>query len=234
MQPLYLRQYIAHTGFSQCYLCGLALTPNDNIWCQDCRQRYFVAYSCCSRCGLATNSPIDICGQCMKSPPPWDRLISVSNYQFPLNEYVHKLKYKKQYWLANDLSSLLAEKIDRSAPIITSVPLHWSRFVKRSFNQSDYLAYYLSKHLPQCHYQPMIFKRIKATKNQQSLTKKERKTNLLNAFALNKLPKTDHIAIVDDVVTSGSTVRQLCYLLKKEGIKRVDIYCICRTPEPNS
>ena len=77
---------------------------------------------------------------------------------------------------------------------------------------------------------PHGFCRIRHTKVQKQLTKKEREKNLYQAFILKAKQLPDHVAIVDDVVTTGSTVTELTHLLQHEGVKRVDIYCICYTP----
>jgi len=83
----------------------------------------------------------------------------------------------------------------------------------------------------------VLFKRIRSTASQQGLTKSARKSNLKGAFAMRNANFSaldySHIAIIDDVVTTGSTVYQLCQLLLEVGVKRIDIYCICRTPEPS-
>lgn len=69
----------------------------------------------------------------------------------------------------------------------------------------------------------------KATLDQSSLQLKERKKNIKDAFiVLHKLPK--HIAIIDDVMTTGETVKQLAIILKKHGVKKVDVWCLARTP----
>jgi predicted amidophosphoribosyltransferase len=74
-----------------------------------------------------------------------------------------------------------------------------------------------------------MFKRIKSTPSQQGLNREQRVRNLRHAFALNNHPNHTHIAIIDDVVTTGSSVRQLCNLLFDVGVEKIDIYCICRT-----
>jgi predicted amidophosphoribosyltransferase len=66
------------------------------------------------------------------------------------------------------------------------------------------------------------------------MDKKQRKENVRQAFHLRKSINFEHVAIVDDVLTTGSTVHQLCELLLDAGVKTIDIYCICRTPEPSS
>lgn len=172
------------------------------------------------------------CGQCLASPPLWHRLYCVGDYIFPLNHTVHKLKYEGQFWQARNLSALLAPRIDEPAPLITSVPLHWQRRLTRGFNQSELLANQLSKQLINATCDHQLIKRKRATPQQKGLSKVQRKQNLQHAFALQRKPNQKHIAIVDDVVTTGSTIQQICKLLLEVGVERIDIYCICRTPEP--
>ncbi|HAS6252855.1 TPA: ComF family protein [Vibrio vulnificus] len=112
--------------------------------------------------------------------------------------------------------------------------MHWRRQWLRGFNQSDVLAAQLARRLNR----PFLahaFTRLLHTPPQQGLNKQQRQRNLAGAFRLNRsalphaIPK--HVAIVDDVVTTGSTVRQLCQLLLAVGVESIDIYCLCRTPE---
>ncbi|MCG9554202.1 ComF family protein [Vibrio sp. Isolate31] len=144
------------------------------------------------------------------------------------------MKYADKFWFARDLSKLLASRIKHPAPLITSVPLHWRRYAHRGFNQSQLLANYAAQELGVKN--EVLFRRVHSTASQQGLNKSARLHNLKNAFALRKhnfqgaVPS--HVAIIDDVVTTGSTVYQLCLLLLEVGVKRIDIYCICRTPEP--
>jgi ComF family protein len=143
---------------------------------------------------------------------------------------VHKFKYERQFWHASKLSILLAGRIDRKPDLITSVPLHWTRYWWRGFNQSEQLAMALSRDLD-VEYRS-LFRRVRATPQQQGLSKKERESNMQRAFELRGEVKFQHVAIVDDVLTTGSTVTHLCQLLLDAKVKTVDIYCVCRTPEP--
>jgi ComF family protein len=174
----------------------------------------------------------------MTNPPPWQRLFCVGDYHYPLSGYIRQLKHQNQPQLARDLSWLLAKQIPSPAPFITSVPLHWQRQLKRGFNQSALLSTHLTRHLNQSGHQVRcdnrLFRRIKATQPQQTLDKQQRLRNLNGVFRLNHKPAVSHIAIVDDVVTTGSTLRYLCQQLLDIGIESIDIYCICRTPEPSS
>jgi ComF family protein len=128
---------------------------------------------------------------------------------------------------------LLAPRILTPAPQICSVPLHWQRQIQRGFNQSERLAYYLNQHFDS-ELLPSLFRRTEATPAQKGLNKQQRKQNLTHAFTLRSCKAIEHIALVDDVVTTGSTLEQLCKLLLEVGVKRIDIYCICRTAEPES
>ena len=170
-----------------------------------------------------------LCGRCLRSPPRWDRLYCVGDYQPPLSQLIHKFKYERQFWHASKLASLLASRVGRQPDLLTSVPLHWRRYWWRGFNQSELLALDIAKSL-QVKYQP-LFRRARSTVQQQGLSKMERKKNLSRAFSLRVSVLPEHVAIVDDVVTTGSTVAHLCQLLLDAGVKTVDIYCVCRTPE---
>ena len=215
----------------QCLLCRLPIeTHQTGAWCKTCLT-YFSPQPRCQQCGLPTLITVPQCGQCLANPPPWQRLYCVGDYIFPLSHTIHQLKYEGQFWQSRHLSALLTQRIDTPAPLITSVPLHWQRRLKRGFNQSALLASQLSQQLgASCDNQ--LIKRNRATPQQQGLSKLQRKQNLKHAFTLRHRPTHKHIALVDDVVTTGSTVQQICQLLLEVGVERIDIYCICRTPEP--
>ncbi|GAD87949.1 GntX protein [Vibrio halioticoli NBRC 102217] len=193
-------------------------------------------------CGVNTVTPMERCGQCITDPPPWDKLICVGEYQAPLSGFIQKLKYRRQVWHAKELAALLAKQIESPAPVLLSIPLHWRRHLWRGFNQSDYLAESLYQCLtertqvPIC-FLPKAITRSKMTKNQMGLNRRQRLINLKKAFLLSpkyltKLQDQPHVALLDDVVTTGSTVAEICVLLKEKGVQRIDIYCICRASRP--
>ncbi|MFM2588533.1 ComF family protein [Vibrio sp. TBV020] len=125
---------------------------------------------------------------------------------------------------------LLLPRIDIPAEVVTSVPLHWRRKWRRGFNQSELLAASIAKRIERP-YIP-LFERIRSTQQQKGLNRQQRHMNLNGAFKLKSSKTYRHVAIVDDVVTTGSTVQHLCKLLLDSGVKSVDIYCVCRTPDP--
>jgi len=225
---------------SQCGLCRLPIqTPSYTHslrWCKHCLQ-LLTPVKRCQRCGLTLQKEEarmgNICGECLVEPPPWRRLYTLGDYDFPLSQEVQRFKDHGETWHIKALTEQLAQRIPTPAPVITSVPLHWQRYLRRGFNQSDVLARYLAKQL-QTHFDSKIFRRVKHAQSQRGNTKVNREKNLKGAFILNKRPQSSHVAIVDDVVTTGSTIRQLCYLLLEVDVESIDIYCICRTPAPHS
>ncbi|MEF1308707.1 phosphoribosyltransferase family protein [Vibrio mytili] len=227
---------------SQCGLCRLPLThestSNPLRWCPSCLAHLAPEHRCI-QCGLAlpddeqTSPNPTICGDCLSDPPPWQYLFTLGNYGYPLSQEVQRFKDHGESWHVSAMTQLLAARIPGPTPLITSVPLHWRRYLQRGFNQSDVLARHLAKHL-NGEFDSSIFRRVKHSASQRGRKKSSREQSLKGVFVLNKKPTSSHVAIVDDVVTTGSTIRQLCYLLLEVGVERIDIYCICRTAAPDS
>ncbi|QMV15799.1 phosphoribosyltransferase family protein [Vibrio spartinae] len=224
-----IQHAVRHRTPRLCALCELPLTAWDHHWCASCLT-YFQSTPRCTRCGLSMPFPTDRCGTCLQSPPLWNALYCLGDYAYPLAPMIHQIKYGRQFWLIPPLAALLAQVIPSPAPLLLPVPLHWRRYLYRGFNQSDLLAHHLSQALS-VSYQTKLLQRIRSTPPQEGLHKNEREQNLRKAFMLRNRPSAKHIAIVDDVVTTGSTISQLCQLLLEVGVEYIDIYCLCRTPE---
>lgn len=227
-----MKKYTTDLFSPQCELCGLTIGTSARLsWlCEYC-ELHFLPQSRCSRCGLPTVIATLECGTCLRTPPLWQRLYCVGDYQAPLSSYVHKLKYQGQFWQASKLAQLLAVQIEQPAELITCVPLHWRRHWLRGFNQSEMLAISLADKLERPY--QSLFRRVRATSPQLGKNRRQRLANLRNAYIMNRSLTAKHVAIVDDVLTTGSTVQQLCKLLLDAGVKTIDIYTICRTPEPS-
>lgn len=224
---------ISRSLYRLCPLCHLPMDSHQHFWCSFCRQ-IFRSTRRCSRCGLPIETEGTICGRCLSSPPLWHRLTCIGDYNFPLNQYIHQIKHQRKFWLISPFADLLNDKIllHKNRPQLMSfVPLHWERFLIRGFNQSEQLAQAIANKqgIPN----QTLFTRQRKTPPQQGLSREQRWKNLSNAFCLKRSPSVEHIALVDDVVTTGATLSWLCKILLDVGIKYIDIYCICRTPEPN-
>ncbi|WP_411572008.1 MULTISPECIES: ComF family protein [Vibrio] len=203
--------------------------PGSWLLCQACLEGLSIP-SRCQCCGMTTLHPVAQCGHCLSQPPPWRQLYCVGDYTPPLSDYVQQLKFARQLHYVEVLADLLALQVQPNIQMITYVPLHWHRQLWRGFNQSEFLARALAQRLGlPCR---ALFKRTRATRSQRGMDRQQRQRNLRGAFTLTKsVTELQSVAIVDDVVTTGSTVQQLCKLLLDAGVKSVDIYCICRTPE---
>ena len=212
----------------QCQLCRLPLRRGDKVWCRNCLTR-FPQPPYCGRCGATTLEPTSQCGRCLSSPPPWQQLYRLGEYDFPLRQLVHQLKFSRKFWLAKPLGSLLARQISHPAPVLIPVPLHPLRRLYRSFNQSTLLARAIASETGGLCLADALC-RTRHTQVQRRLSKSERKKNLHRAFILKAKQLPSHVAIVDDVVTTGSTVAEMTRELQWHGIEQVDIYCLCYTP----
>jgi ComF family protein len=158
--------------------------------------------------------------------------VFVTDYCQPLKRLVQRFKFNATVALAQALARLLLLKVrstSRQKPdCIVSVPLHSRRAWRRGFNQSDLLANHLSRWL-QCDYFPKGIRRVRATQTQHQLNARRRRNNLKGAFRVDFPVAGRHIIIVDDVVTTGSTVAEIARLLKKQGAATIQVWCLCRT-----
>ncbi len=234
---------------SHCILC---LQSCDSLCCNPCSSDLPWIVNACYNCGIplsdyeiSTNKSAS-CGGCLNRPPSYDHCIPAFIYTSPIDSLISRFKNQRDLTAGHALSLLLWRQIsshlDRSdclsnintkntrPDIISPVPLHWRRQLTRSFNQSAFIAQQLSR--LSCIPLSNSSKRTIPTPKQQQLTRSQRLRNLKNTFEVNAAKvKGKHIAIVDDVVTTGATAEALSTALKKAGAKRVDVWCISRTPK---
>lgn len=217
-----------------CWLCLSPLAMEHWGICSYCQRALFVEHPCCPRCGLPAMGGNLPCGRCQLQAPPWHHIVSISDYQPPLSTLVQRLKFQNATALALALSRLIVLKIREQryrlprADLLLSVPLHHRRAWHRGFNQSDLLARRVSKWL-NIYYAPQALVRNRATRVQHKLGAKARKRNMANAFSLEMPVAGRHIAIIDDVVTTGGTAGEIARLLIRHGAATIQIWCLCRT-----
>jgi len=177
-----------------------------------------------------------ICGECFKHQAPFERVVSVFRYDFPIDSLIQKIKYQHQrYWLKS-LSTLLAIKIKQTylpnelPEILIPIPLHPRKKRIRSYNQAEIISQYLSHQLGINSHNKILIK-TKLTESQTSLSKKDRAKNLKGSLMLNKKAEVrgKYIAIIDDVITTRATTELATKILIKAGATRVDIWSIART-----
>ncbi|WP_039057732.1 DNA utilization protein GntX [Enterobacter sp. Bisph1] len=219
-----------------CWLCRMPLMLSHWGVCSGCARAMKGREKMCPVCGLPAAADEIPCGRCLQKPPPWQRLIAVSRYAPPLSPLVHQFKFLPRPEMASMLARLLLlaalnarrHKNWQKPDMLMSVPLHVRRQWRRGFNQSDLLCRALTRWL-QYPWQQGALRRVRETPVQRQLTARLRKQNLKNAFRL-ELPVTGlHIVLVDDVVTTGSTVAEITRLLIRSGAATVQVWCLCRT-----
>ncbi|NWL75799.1 amidophosphoribosyltransferase [Pseudomonas taiwanensis] len=232
LRPAWLR----HTP--ACLLCH---APGDVLpICSGCEAELPWLSGHCSICALPLPTHGLPCGDCLKRPPPFTRVEAPWRYGFPVDSLITRFKHQGNWPQGRLLGELLArhlahafnEGLPRPRALLP-VPLAAPRLRRRGFNQAQMLGRWLSEelHIP---LQEGWLQRIEDGPPQQGLDAAERRRNLRRAFALDVLAdvKDQHLALVDDVLTTGTTAHFLARLLKRAGALRVDVYCLARTPRP--
>jgi len=215
---------------SSCLLCGNPGLPGLDL-CLECKLDLPFNDRACVCCGNPLGLISDpLCGQCQSSHPPFDTTHALFCYEGPIPHLIQSLKFRKEFACARLLGTLMTEKLKVIAlrpQLLIPVPLHPNRYRERGFNQAIEISRHISRNL-NIPLAANLCIRQRITPPQTSLDKKQRKTNLRNAFRLAKPINVRHVAIIDDVVTTGATVTELAKILNKAGVKKTEIWCSAR------
>ena len=221
----------------RCVLCRqstAAMQDSDIDLCPACEQELPRINNACRQCGIPLPHDVEnsLCGQCQQKTPRFDRVISLLHYQPPVTWLLQQMKFHNKPAYARLLSSLLLSRLQQDSAAmpdaIIPVPLHHKRQFQRGFNQSDEIATTLSKAL-NCPLDRILLQRQFNNRHQSGLDAKQRRKNVRGVFRLTtSKPSYHHVAVVDDVMSTGSTVNEIARLLKKSGVKRVDIWVLAR------
>ena len=221
-----------------CYLCGLR-SDQDLPLCLNCQSGLVVNDVCCPRCALpGPAGGSALCGQCLQTPPAFDRVIAPWLYGEQMAFLLHRWKFHGERRISALLAYLwLSQQHYSTAPpdLIVPVPLHWSKLWRRGFNQSQLLCMQLQRQcavLGGIELDARLVQRHRATPSQSTLSAAARKSNLLGAFTARQRCDNLRVAIVDDVLTTGSTATAMATTLRDAGASHIEIWCMARTPEP--
>lgn len=209
-----------------CLLCG---APSQNgVCCAPCvADLPYLNTAHCPVCALPTLNGA-ICGQCLRHPPHFKRTVAAFAYAFPLDKLVLALKYGEKFLLANMLGDQLVQRVSTRPDCIIPMPLHPERLRERGFNQSLQLAKRVGHQL-NLPVLPHACERIRNTPSQSTLAWKERGKNMRKAFFCSTEVAGKHVAIVDDVMTTGATLNELSSTLLAAGATEVSAWVIART-----
>ena len=235
-RPLALPRARWPLGPSQCEICrrwaGARL-------CADCLQRFAPPQARCACCALRLGLATPACGECLRNPPPFELTLCAVDYGFPWDHLITAFKFHGQTELAAPLSGCMAQALPAVPPctLVLPVPLATARLATRGYNQAWELARRVAaaKMLPA---RPDVLLRAIDTAHQVELTRAQRQQNLRAAFYVEPRQRQavagQHVALVDDVMTTGSTVREASLALLRAGAAAVHVWVLARTPEPGA
>lgn len=222
-------------------VCLLCRQSTAHILCTGCAGQLttlLIGPHQCRQCALPLDTDTEYCGECLAIPPAFDRIITPYLYAHPLDYLIGQAKHHHCLRSARVLSELMAHYVRRyyyALPqrewptTVVAVPLHWQRHMSRGFNQTQTLAR-TSAQAIDLTVSPRLLKRTRATEPQQGLNRQQRLANLRGAFVARDI-KGHRVALVDDVVTTTTTAREISKVLRRAGASEVHIWALARTPD---
>jgi len=223
----------AHPAFftgNRCFLCSSPSGGHQTI-CRACLKDLAHNTDACPACAKP-NTASKLCADCLNWPQAFvDNAWALFQYHYPVNRLIQHMKFNQGLDLANHLGKMLGGlflKYNVTPPdCIIPVPLHSSRLIARGYNQSVELARPLSRQLG-VKLDTSSCKRIRATMPQADLPAKNRKGNVRNAFSVTEACGYDQVLLIDDVITTGSTVNELARVLSLAGVRRIGVMAVAR------
>lgn len=217
--------------------CVTCLSPHASFGlCQGCRDDLPAIRWACHTCALPLPfaSPGLRCGECQVSAPPFSLALIPWRYQFPIDGMISRYKYNGQHKFVRPLLTGFGDFLEQHlAPgqrpdALIPAPMHWSRRWQRGFNQARDIAEFAGTRLD-IPVAADVVRRRRRVKAQRKLNRAERLINLAGVFEV-RGPVPARVAIVDDVVTTGATVRLLAQALREAGARDIQVWALARTP----
>ena len=221
-----------------CVSCGVALPGRiDSVLCAECvREVRWIGSDRCVRCGdiVGTGSgAVAVCVSCQRFPPRFVKSVCCSaRYQAgPLRDTVLGLKFGGRAFACKMIGCLMARRILQTglldaapAPLLVPAPLTRRALFKRGYNQAADLAQWVGREL-NLKVETKLLQKIKSTRPQATLSEKQRRINVQGAFACSKRLAKKYcgvnILLIDDVITTGSTISECARVLDNAGMGRI-------------
>lgn len=215
----------------RCLLCLDAGQRPGLDLCRDCEADLPRIEHACPVCGApAAALLLSPCATCASTPRVYDRVVAALAYRFPADSLVRTLKYRGELASGRVLGTLLARELRRRGhagiEALVPVPLHRRREAQRGFNQALELARVVGRELG-LSIDADCCERHRDTPEQARLEAAARGGNVRDAFRVRRRPPR-RLAIVDDVLTTGSTVEELARTLRSAGAARVEVWVAAR------
>ncbi len=213
-----------------CVACGGEIA-GARLICVECEARLPRIAEPCGACGQPLAGAGLVCARCLGNPPRWRQLTAPFAYRGLARDYVLKLKFHEAEYLGRVLcdAGLDAFRAVEIRPeVLLPVPLHRSRLLERGFNQAEFVARRLAGALGIAFDRHALTRR-RETEPQSGLSAARRRSNVRGAFAYAPRRVYRHVAVVDDIVTTGSTADEITRLLHRAGVDFVEIWALART-----
>lgn len=212
--------------------CALCLQPADAPVCGACRAELPWNRIACPRCALPQQTASHLCADCAERAPPYDSGWSAFRYARPIDKAVLHLKYHAGFrsarWLGQEMAQMLARREQALPELLLPVPLHPRRLRRRGYNQALELARSIGRCL-ELEVDARCARRVRATADQIGQSAAQRRRNVKNAFAVDPARvRGRHLALIDDVMTTGSTVAELARACRKAGAARIEVWTAAR------
>ncbi len=236
---------------ANCRLCSAPLVNISRLpVCKECLFAIRpITGGVCAICGERLTSPYAVlgvegepkCGLCRRLDPPYSKAVAYGSYSGGLRDLIHLLKYEQVRPAAAVLGRMLAEAVGALAPVfreaavlVTPVPLHSSKLRQRGFNQSELIAkaaLKLNRAEGKLQFHDGILERRRETQSQIGLSRHQRRENVRGAFAVAKPEQVGgrEFLLVDDVLTTGTTVSECARVLRHAGASKVFVATVART-----
>jgi ComF family protein len=215
---------------ARCHGCG---TSGTAVLCGPCAADLPWNEPACRACALPMGpGPAGrACATCLTDAPAQDRAWTAFTYADPVSRYVVGLKFHGRLASAHTLGALMAERLARRPEplpeLLVPVPLHPGRLRRRGYNQALELGREIARRLS-LPLLPAAARRLRATGEQTRLEAGARRRNVHGAFAIAPVVRGRHIALLDDVVTTGATVAELAAAAREAGAQRVEVWAAAR------
>ncbi len=217
---------------SRCLLCGARGEPGLDL-CAGCLADLPRNDCCCARCALPLARPAAMCGRCLQREPPWQAAWVPFRYAWPLDRLETRYKFAASLAAGHALARLWRDRPPpEPAQAVVPVPLHRGRLRRRGYDQALELARELARQMRLPLHAGALC-RHRATHAQSDLDAAARRRNVRGAFRLRgdaRLPA--HVALFDDVMTTGATLGECARVLHRAGIQRVDAWALARVGAP--
>ncbi len=207
--------------------------------CANCVGRYAAPRPRCQRCALGVTTGTLLCAVCSVLAPPHDAALAAVDYAYPWDRLIAAFKFAAALELAAPFAQLLLQAQREAAlplpDLLLPVPLSAARLRERGYNQAWELARRLGRALGRPSH-PDLLQRVRDTPHQSALPLAQRAGNVRAAFAIEPRHAAElqgrRVALVDDVMTSGTTAAEIARLLRRAGAACIEVWAVARTPPP--